>query len=625
MALKKLQAEIDKTLKKVAEGVEVFESTYDKIQAAPPTQKEKLEGELKKEIKKLQRYRDQIKGWLASNEIKDKRALTDNRKLIETQMERFKACEKELKTKAYSKEGLSAAVKVDPLEREKAEISNWITETVDKLQTQIDAFEAEAETVQVSVKKSRKADPSKAERLTRIEHWVERHKFHQHSLEVAHRMLENGELEVAAIKGIREDVNYYADNNQDAGFEEDEGLYDELNLQEGETFLMANEDDDSDSSDDSPVHRDKGREKETPKVEEKKKHEPELTSPSKAAPSKAPVTPVKPGKAMKPPTAPTPKTTTPAKPAAVSAAARPPLAPTPAAANPPVPPQRYAAAAAAASISTPERSASVSSTTNSNSDDKRHVPRPMSAEPPVTTTAASAPSPATTPARNPVSQAAEVATPPPQAVEAHPPSASVRQAPPAAPPKPEPSKENYPPPASEPIDNRLPPSLADLVDSFEVTKKRSTEAKDDATFFQHMLETSFQYIPEPHDSERPKHYMPKQPFPSPSYYPQTPHPALESQQLFEKFDVDTLFFIFYYQQGTFQQYLAARELKRQSWRFHKKYVTWFQRHEEPKAITDEYEQGTYVYFDYEGSWSQRKKTDFRFDYKWLEDDNPSRV
>jgi hypothetical protein len=51
-------------------------------------------------------------------------------------------------------------------------------------------------------------------------------------------------------------------------------------------------------------------------------------------------------------------------------------------------------------------------------------------------------------------------------------------------------------------------------------------------------------------------------------------------------------------QGTYQQYLAARELKKQSWRYHKKYNTWFQRHEEPKIKTDEYEMGTYVYFDF---------------------------
>lgn len=51
-------------------------------------------------------------------------------------------------------------------------------------------------------------------------------------------------------------------------------------------------------------------------------------------------------------------------------------------------------------------------------------------------------------------------------------------------------------------------------------------------------------------------------------------------------------------QNTYQQYLAAKELKKQSWRFHKKYNTWFQRHEEPKLATDDYEQGTYVYFDF---------------------------
>jgi CCR4-NOT transcriptional regulation complex NOT5 subunit len=38
------------------------------------------------------------------------------------------------------------------------------------------------------------------------------------------------------------------------------------------------------------------------------------------------------------------------------------------------------------------------------------------------------------------------------------------------------------------------------------------------------------------------------------------------------------------------RYLAARELKKQLWRYHKKYLTWFQRHEEPKEITNDYEQ-----------------------------------
>jgi hypothetical protein len=78
-------AEIDRTLKKVGEGVELFESIYDKMQtAANQTQKEKMETDLKTQIKKLQRLRDQIKTWVAGNEIKDKTQLLDNRRLIET-------------------------------------------------------------------------------------------------------------------------------------------------------------------------------------------------------------------------------------------------------------------------------------------------------------------------------------------------------------------------------------------------------------------------------------------------------------------------------------------------------------------------------------------------------------
>jgi NOT2 / NOT3 / NOT5 family len=46
--------------------------------------------------------------------------------------------------------------------------------------------------------------------------------------------------------------------------------------------------------------------------------------------------------------------------------------------------------------------------------------------------------------------------------------------------------------------------------------------------------------------------------------------------LFEKLDSEALFFSFYYQPGSYQQYLAARELKRQSWRYHKQHGAWFQ-------------------------------------------------
>ena len=103
------------------------------------------------------------------------------------------------------------------------------------------------------------------------------------------------------------------------------------------------------------------------------------------------------------------------------------------------------------------------------------------------------------------------------------------------------------------------------------------------------------------------------------HFPVAPAPQFDEATTFEKFGTDTLFFIFYYQQGTYQQYLAARELKKRSWRYHKKYLTWFQRHEEPKVTADEFEQGTYVYFDYETGWCQRIKSEFTFEYSFLED------
>ena len=62
----------------------------------------------------------------------------------------------------------------------------------------------------------------------------------------------------------------------------------------------------------------------------------------------------------------------------------------------------------------------------------------------------------------------------------------------------------------------------------------------------------------------------------PQSYPDSKIPILENPQLFEKLETEALFYAFYYQPGTYQQYLAARELKRQSWRYHKQHRAWFQ-------------------------------------------------
>lgn len=133
-----------------------------------------------------------------------------------------------------------------------------------------------------------------------------------------------------------------------------------------------------------------------------------------------------------------------------------------------------------------------------------------------------------------------------------------------------------------------------------------------------MLESACKHLPQASDSEKVRPYLQRNPYPTPYYYHQHPPTHFDSFEFFQRLSIETLFFIFYYMEGTKAQFMAAKALKKLSWRFHTKYMMWFQRLEEPKAITDDYEMGTYIYFDFE-KWSQRKKEGFTFEYRYLED------
>lgn len=226
-ASRKLQGEIDRVLKKVQEGVDVFDSIWNKVyDTENANQKEKFEADLKKEIKKLQRYRDQIKTWIQSSEIKDKKALLDARKLIEREMERFKICEKETKTKAFSKEGLGQQPKTDPREKAKAETRDWLNFMVSELESQIDCFEADIEGL--SVKKGK----SKPPRLTHLEESITRHKAHIVKLELILRLLDNDELSPEQVNDVKDFVEDYVERNQVdfEDFEDVDDLYNTLPL-----------------------------------------------------------------------------------------------------------------------------------------------------------------------------------------------------------------------------------------------------------------------------------------------------------------------------------------------------------------------------------------------------------
>uniref|UniRef100_A0A7N8Y0A9 CCR4-NOT transcription complex subunit 3 n=1 Tax=Mastacembelus armatus TaxID=205130 RepID=A0A7N8Y0A9_9TELE len=521
---RKLQGEIDRCLKKVAEGVEQFEDIWQKLHnAANANQKEKYEADLKKEIKKLQRLRDQIKTWVASNEIKDKRQLVENRKLIETQMERFKVVERETKTKAYSKEGLGLAQKVDPAQREKEETGQWLTNTIDTLNMQVDQFESEVENLSVQTRK-KKGDKEKQDRIEELKRLIERHRYHIRMLETILRMLDNDSVPVDAIQKIKDDVEYYIDSSQDPDFEENEFLYDDLDLEDIPAALVAT----------------------SPSGQGNVEDEMYLHSSS------------------------TPTSTT---------------------SSSPIPPSP-ATCTAVSSCLDMILNVGLGCERDPPCSHVASIPFPPQAPEPLSSLKAMA-------ERAALGSGLDGEIPNLHLSDRDIfSSSSAATGTPAAP---QPSVSEV----------SIPPSLG-------VCPLGPTPLPKDQLYQQAMQESAWTHMPHPSDSERIRQYLMRNPCPTLPFHHQIPPHHSDSIEFYQRLSTETLFFIFYYLEGTKAQYLSAKALKKQSWRFHTKYMMWFQRHEEPKTITDEFEQGTYIYFDYE-KWGQRKKEGFTFEYRYLED------
>ncbi|KAM8870608.1 CCR4-NOT transcription complex subunit 3a isoform 2-T2 [Spinachia spinachia] len=905
---RKLQGEIDRCLKKVAEGVEQFEDIWQKLHnAANANQKEKYEADLKKEIKKLQRLRDQIKTWVASNEIKDKRQLVENRKLIETQMERFKVVERETKTKAYSKEGLGLAQKVDPAQREKEDTGQWLTNTIDTLNMQVDQFESEVESLSVQTRK-KKGDKDKQDRIEELKRLIERHRFHILMLETILRMLDNDSVPVDAIQKIKDDVEYYIDSSQDPDFEENEFIYDDLDLEdipaalvatspsgqgilEDELFLNSSSTPTSTTSS-SPIppspatctaensedDKKRGRSTDSEVSQSPVKNGPpsllssfssSTTSGSSSSSSLVSIASVVGGIPIIPPSSsligsfssavqqhqhqpaqqqqqpqqtnqqqqqqqqppqtktPAPSNNAPSPPSNIhlpaSTAPSLPMPSTPSSlaissesSLTSVPscastlglglglglskiglmgtssgsqmsalglavhssplntmaglisgstPAPYAQAAASGGLglsSNTQSSLSVESSTSIPTCGSSGVttngavvglgllgsssahsslsgsilglvpgqslelgasqlpPCSASTTPTVIgmmggnggnvsvvgggggVNAAPARPPSglkqngntsysavvaenstesalSTPSQSQSSQPSSLSSSTSQPMDNGPSLISSITLPPSSPSPsfsdstpgggsllngphsytqasdalkaPEPlsslkamaeraalgssldgeipnlhltdrgrndifSSSTAPPgtpaaPQQSVSEVSIPPSLG-------VCPLGPTPLPKDQLYQQAMQESAWTHMPHPSDSERIRQYLMRNPCPTLPFHHQIPPHHSDSIEFYQRLSTETLFFIFYYLEGTKAQYLSAKALKKQSWRFHTKYMMWFQRHEEPKTITDEFEQGTYIYFDYE-KWGQRKKEGFTFEYRYLED------
>ena len=522
-------------------------------------------------------------------------------------METFKAVEKEMKTKAFSKEGLSQSIKQDPKERERGELCDFLTDQLDEInRILIEELEPESNTLQVALKKKQK-DNSKADRLSELEQYTETYKWHESRLQLLLRSLQNANVDNDAVVAIRGEIEEVVRDGREPDFDADayEGIYDDCNLDNEEAqFGLTNEMDRISSQDTQSIQEDHDPE---PAIKKTKSEPTVARRPSTQL--KSPLPALATLNTMPPPPS-IPKDTT--------------MKPAPLPNRPPGETLKYASAAAAAAASdkagigiNPLPAPSASS--------------PAPSMPPLP--AATKVSPTISPSSVAAQPAEKPSSPAPASVDApstqehtsrsKSPTLSATSAPGASvlssvPPTPAIDKaDTVPEPliADEiPTTNgeshedhgedsiyHLPPGLQDLLDSFETTKTRVSQPP---TQLSRLLQASQETQPEVLDGDRPQHYRPTFKYNTPAHYPQDVLPIFDDPALYDnqRMETDTLFYIFYYRQNTYQQWLAARALKNQSWRFHKQYQTWFQRHEEPKNITEEYEQGTYRFFDYESTW-----------------------
>ena len=141
-------------------------------------------------------------------------------------MEKFKIVERETKTKAYSKEGLTSGQKLDPAERERCEISQWLNQCLENLNIQIDQFEAEIETLGTTKKKKGRSD--QAEQIEELNQLLEKHRDHVQKLETLLQILDNETVDINQIKDVRGDLEYYIENCRDPDFMENDMLYEDI-------------------------------------------------------------------------------------------------------------------------------------------------------------------------------------------------------------------------------------------------------------------------------------------------------------------------------------------------------------------------------------------------------------
>eukprot|EP00793_Prasinoderma_coloniale_P002166 PRCOL_00002674-RA len=252
---RKLQLEIDKTLRKLQDGLREFQVLWDKLEAVKSDahMRDRAEETLKKELKKLQRVREQVRGWIANPDVKERQDdLQRARRQIEEEMERFRAFERESKTKAFSKEGLKKKTEVDPEEEKRNDATASLNAIIERLREKIDEYEANAERSQPERKHSKgKKKHNKAEETTSGElmahvghgagyaalseadkERVCSHEEHIAKIELCNRLIDNRSIEPGVVPELVEQLDMYLDtcDDEDTAFLSDFYMYDDIGL-----------------------------------------------------------------------------------------------------------------------------------------------------------------------------------------------------------------------------------------------------------------------------------------------------------------------------------------------------------------------------------------------------------
>ncbi|CBH09845.1 hypothetical protein, conserved [Trypanosoma brucei gambiense DAL972] len=598
---KKSQQEIERLLRRTQEEINSYDSVYTKFNNSTSPQREKLEAELRREARKLQRSYDLIKAACPPSDSKDSKGSVEPwmQKLHE-RIETFKMCEQAMKTKGSGKDGLGTGALSEAQQEGVKDVEAWLKNTTDSLRKQVQLSESDAERSGRG-NHGRNKNSVSATTSTR----TQKLKFHVARLELLLKGIANGDVNPESVYGIKERVEA---------------------IKRGDT----NGSDDDDNNEDEDLYAQFGFDEQL--VSERRRggstvgEDEDAASPNSRNPNNK-LSPVRMGGT---------KSNTPSSSAKMSGPtssdAR--KGPGSATANR----MDGAKRLGSGSPSPHKGNTSITSTVggrdglHDNWDENADFPEDDMDKMNDDTFGDDAMAMVGTGSLADMARATSTGSRLGDWEKGRPASL-------VSPPSTTSKKSNLEQPAAAAPSQAsgtasMSPSSANTAATGEtrqlsaapashVSPAPASTAHDDFldrnTMLQ-LIDMSLANLPHTQDVDRQRPFEPSNPTVHVPFFPQQVLPALASPEIYRTFELETLFFIFYYHQNTYQQYCAAGQIKERSFRYHTQLNTWFKRNGPPKESLEGSERGSFQFFNFEEGWNLEEKEDFVFDYKYLENE-----